>query len=122
MHQLDAFASVDPSTQTHKAARVRRDLGMTRAQLAVERRAPKWTDQAAEYLRSYADRIAAGQAFLVEDAIEASYGKVEAVENRRAWGAAVQAAARRGWIEKAGSAPARSSNLAPKFTWRKVPT
>lgn len=121
MHQLDAFASVDPQTHARRASRARRELGITRAQLKAERKSPKWTESAAEYLRDYATRIAAGQPFLVEDAIESSYGKVEAVENRRAWGAAVRAAARHGWIEKVGSAPARSSNHSLKVTWRRVP-
>lgn len=117
MHQLDAFAAVPPETHSPRQSRLRRDLGITRAQLKAERESPKWTDIAAEYLRGYATRIASGQPFLIEDAIEASYGKVPSVANRRAWGAAVQAAARREWIVKVATAPARSSNGSPKCTW-----
>lgn len=121
MHQLDAFAAVPPETHSPRQSRLRRELGITRAQLKAERSSPKWTDTAAEYLRGYATRIAVGQPFLIEDAIEASYGKAPSVANRRAWGAAVQAAARREWIEKDGFGPARSSNGSPKPRWRAVP-
>ena len=122
MHQLDAFAAVDPQTHTHKAARIRRDLGITRSQLGAEIRSPKWTEVAAEYLRDYARTVAAGQPFLIEHAIEASYARVPPAKDGRAWGAATTAAARREWIEKTGNvASARSSNLSPKPLWRKVP-
>jgi hypothetical protein len=96
----------------------RRDLGIARAQQRAEREHEGWTDLAAEYLRDYSTRVAHGQPFLLEDARDASYGRVVRPSNDKAWGAAVQRAAKRGWLAKAGYAPARSSNGSPKCTWR----
>jgi len=93
----------------------RRDDGIRRAKEHAESDAPGWTEAAAAYLREYA-RQTCGEPFLVENAIEVYRGARPA--NKRAWGAATQLAARRGWIVKAGYALARSSNQSPKCTWR----
>lgn len=93
----------------------RRDLGMARVRRAADDAAHDWTELAAAYLRDYA-LTTHGQPFLVEDAAEVS--RLPAPPNAKAWGPAVQIAARRGWIVRAGYAPARSSNLSPKCLWR----
>ena len=90
----------------------RRDLGIARAELGA---GTHWTEAAAAYLREYATHHTFGQPFLIEDAAEVYEGPRP--RNAKAWGAATQLAARRGWISKAGSAPARSSNLSLKYTW-----
>ncbi len=107
MMQPDLFAA-------HAADR--RDLGIARAQRRAERECgPTWTDAAAEYLAGYA-RGTFGQPFLIEDAIVGC--PLQKPSNPRAWGAAVQKAARAGWIVKTGgSAPARTSNCGLKALW-----
>lgn len=94
----------------------RRDAGIRRAQEHAESDQPGWTETAAEYLRFYAEHRTFGQPFLIEDAASVYTGARPA--NGKAWGAAVQMAARRGWISKAGAAPARSSNLSLKHLWQ----
>jgi hypothetical protein len=97
----------------------RRDLGIARAERRARRECgDEWTLSAATYLALYARNTAVGQPFLLEDAREASAGKVTAPTNAKAWGAAVQFAVRSGWLQKAGYAPARSSNGSPKVLWR----
>lgn len=96
----------------------RRDGGIRRAYDHAEAGEPGWTERAALYLRDYATRVAHGQPFLAEDAREASGARINQPDSNKAWGKAVQVAARRGWIMKAGYAPARSSNGAPKCAWR----
>jgi hypothetical protein len=101
-----------------EAIRSRRDDGMQRAEDHAEADDPGWTESAATYLRFFA-RHAAGQPFLVEDAA-AIYPYRPA--NGKAWGPAVRLAVKRGWLTKAGYAPARTSNLSPKCTWRATDT
>lgn len=96
----------------------RRDDGMARAQDHAEEDVPGWTEAAAAFLRKFARDTAVGQPFMVEDARECSLGYVPEPDNGKAWGGAVQLAARRGWIVKAGYAAARSSNGSPKCQWR----
>lgn len=98
--------------------RERRDDGIRRAHEHAEADEPGWTERAALYLRDYAARVAHGQPFLLEDAREASGARVSAPANPKAWGRAVQVAARRGWLVREGYAPARSSNGSPKCAWR----
>lgn len=127
MNQPDLFGpapclTAGPPTRSgagpsHKA---RRDDGMARAQAHAEADVPDWTEIAARYVSDYAIRIAHGQPFLMEDAREASIGRVPVPDEPRAWGAVGPYAARKGWIEKVAYAPARSSNGSPKWTWRAV--
>lgn len=96
----------------------RRDLGIARARQRAERECgDQWTHDAAVYLRDYA-RHTFGEPFLLEDAREASRPRLTQPQNGKAWGAAVQLACRQGWIQKAGYAPARSSNGSPKCLWK----
>lgn len=96
----------------------RRDDGIRRAQDHAEADCPDWTEIAACYVADYAIRIAQGQPFLMEDAREASVGRVPPPDEPRAWGAVGPYAARKNWIVKVAYAPARSSNGSPKWTWR----
>lgn len=91
---------------------LRRETGIARVALAA---GSEWIEAAAAHLRDYARRTY-GQPFLIEDAAQVYRGA--APPNAKSWGPAALAAARRGWIRKAGYAPARSSNLSPKCTWR----
>ena len=100
--------------------KARRDDGISRAQAHAETDVPDWTDIAARYVADYAVRVAQGQPFLMEDAREASIGRVPSPDEPRAWGAVGPYAARKGWIEKVAYAPARSSNGSPKWTWRAI--
>lgn len=97
----------------------RRDLGIERSTRRCE---PDWTREAAGYLRWYAQEVARGQPFLLEDAREVcgAHG-VRTPPNERAWGAAVRYAVHQRWLTKAGYAPARSSNGSPKCLWRSTP-
>ena len=92
----------------------RRDLGMARVQRAAEDAVASWTERAAAYLRDYS-RSTHGQPFLIEDAAEVA--RLPSPPNAKAWGPAAQLAARRGWIKRAGYAPARTSNRSPKCLW-----
>jgi hypothetical protein len=114
VNQIDLFCA--PARDA--LATARRDLGIARAQRRAEREAgDDWTETAAAYLADYAHRVAGGQPFLIEDARDAAGARVPRVENGRAWGGAVRAAARRKWLVRAGYAPARSSNHSPKCLW-----
>lgn len=103
----------EPGRGAYKA---RRDAGIARAREHAEADVPDWTETAAAYLRKFARDTAVGQPFMVEDASECSLGYVPEPDNGKAWGGAVQLAARRGWLRKAGYASARSSNGSPKCT------
>ncbi|HRC61612.1 MAG TPA: hypothetical protein PLX85_00125 [Dehalococcoidia bacterium] len=122
MLQLDAFGP--PPTPRRREARLKRDLGMIRAELSQERASHDWNLQAAMYLREYARRIAQGQPFKIEDAREASASRVPVPKNQKSWGPAVMFAARQKWIKRAEGPDgrpmydrARSSNLSPKPLW-----
>lgn len=91
---------------------LRRDVGISRVREAAGH---EWVEIAATYLREYARR-SYGQPFLIEDAADVFTGPRP--PNPKAWGPAVLTASKRGWIRKAGYAPARSSNLSPKCLWR----
>ena len=95
------------------SATLRRDLGIARA---ADGAGDGWVEAAAQWLHWYASHTAHGQPFLVEDAAQVFPGQRAA--NGKAWGPAVQLARRQGWIVRDGYAPARSSNLSPKCTWR----
>lgn len=95
-------------------AATRRDRGIDRA----GRRDSAWTDWAAEIIRQHARNH---ETFLIEDVHEyAIQCGLPAPVDGRAWGAATRLAAKRGYIVKAGYAPAKSSNLSPKVLWRRA--
>jgi hypothetical protein len=97
------------------AARARRDVGMQRAVDHADRVTDGWREIAISHVDDYARKHAV---FLAEDVIADADGKVPEPPSRKAWGAVMQRAAREGTIEKAGYAPARTSNCSPKVLWR----
>ena len=102
-------------------AAARRDLGMARAQLGAERKEPGWTENAVNLLRAFADRQ--DEPFLAETFVrhcEGPPGLLPAPKDGRAWGPVFQVAARRGFVVRAGYAPAVTSNLSPKPLWRRA--
>ena len=125
--QFDWLIGHEPSvTAEHQrrltASENRRDLGILRAQnKAHSECGEEWTAHAATFIYHYASEVAKGQPFLLEDAREIAHRppyNVPEQSNARAWGGAIQYAARKGWIKKSGYAPARSSNLSPKCLWQ----
>lgn len=116
---LDAFDTPPSFTATRRESELRRDLGIARAELRQERLDPDWTAAAAGFLRDFAKDTALGQPFLIEDAREASFGKITEAPNAKAWGAAVRQAARSGWLVKTGQfGITRCSNQSPRALWR----
>jgi hypothetical protein len=85
---------------------------MAAAQAHADADVSEWTEMAAAFLRDYARSC--GGTFLVEQARQASAGKIPAPDNLKAWGPAAAKAVRKGWIAKAGYGPACSSNGSPK--------
>lgn len=106
MHQPGLF---DPTA----AARQRAERGMRDAAIGAEEKSPGWHAQALEAVREFA--ATHSEPFMAEQ-VRASmpFKNVDA----RAFGSVMQDAYRRGWIEKAGYAPANSSNRSPKVQWR----
>jgi hypothetical protein len=100
------------------AARARRDDGMSRAVEHADRVEPTWSDRAFNVLREYA--LTHAEPFLIERVVEASKATLHAPTDKRAWGAVVQRARRAELIERAGYAPAATSNCSPKPLWKRV--
>jgi hypothetical protein len=97
-------------------AEARRDIGLARVEMSA---GMPWVERAAGLVRAYA--LKHGK-FLVEDvrAAAAEWEMIEDPPNAKAWGAAVQLARRRGWVNACGYAPANSSNRSPKVLWEAV--
>jgi hypothetical protein len=94
----------------------RRDLGIERAEgKALRELGAEWTERAARFLSLYANGVE--HPFMLEDARVSAPDTVGAPSNPKAWGAAVQYAAKRGWIRRIGYSPAKSSNGSPKCLW-----
>lgn len=100
-HQLDLLA-----------ARVRRDIGINRAEDHQEAVVTGWVEDTARLLTEWA---AARGPFLAEDFRASNI--YEKPEESRAFGAVFRYAAKRNWIRRLGYAPAKSSNLSPKCLW-----
>ena len=100
-----------------ETARRRRDSGITRATDHAEAETPGWNDIAFDFLEACAKVRAAP--FLAEDVIEmAKAAHLPPPPDGRAWGGVFRRAARQGVIQKAGYAPAKTSNCSPKVLWR----
>lgn len=100
------------------AASLRRDDGMARAAAHAEADAPGWIEKAVAFVHRHATMH---QTFMTEDVrAEADSWPRLKVDEPRAWGPVLQLAARRRYIEKAGYAPAASSNRSPKVQWRSL--
>ncbi len=94
-------------------ARSRADAGMSRAARRAEKVEPGWKAGALEAVRAYA---LSHELFLAEHVRL----HVPHDADRRAVGAVLQSAQRRGWIKRDGYAPACSSNGSPKVRWRSL--
>lgn len=97
-------------------ARARRDDGITRAIDHAEAARQGWKKRAHGYLLEFLTTRRLGDTFLAEDVRQFAAG-LDAPPDGRAWGWVFQDASRRGFIVKAGYAPAKSSNLSPKVLW-----
>ncbi len=98
------------SAEAARNARARADAGMAQAAERAERVEPGWRDGALEAVRRYALRHSH---FMAEDV---PLG-IPSSADPRAAGAVFTDAMRRGWIAKAGYAPANTSNRSPKVLW-----
>lgn len=96
-------------------AQERRDLGMARAELAAERHAPGWEDDAVAHVTAYA---LTHELFLAEDA-RAGFHTPEGVDGR-AWGSVIKRAQALGVLRPHGFAAANSSNRSPKVLWKSL--
>lgn len=93
-----------------------KDAGLAAAQQSAASNGPVWAAAALHALTTYASL--ATQPFTTETAREWIGDRVPAPKDARAWGAVTATAVRRGLIAPVGYAPARSSNGAPKRTYR----
>lgn len=75
----------------------------------------EWPQAAMRLIRTFTQMIP-GQTFLVEQLNQ--WAGSERPGNGKAWGPIIQKAARMGIIERAGYAPALTSNNSPKCLWR----
>ncbi len=96
----------------------RRDDGIGRATLHAERTSPEWNAKADDALRVYLDEIN-GRNFLAEEFV--AWARVcpglPMPPDGRAWGGVIRRAACGHRIEKAGAAPANTSNRSLKPLW-----
>jgi hypothetical protein len=100
-----------------ETARRRRDSGIARAADHANAETSGWTEIAFDFLEACAKVRAAP--FLAEDVIEmAKAAHLPEPPDGRAWGGVFQRGARRGLIQKAGFAPAKTSNCSPKVLWQ----
>lgn len=100
------------------AARARRDDGMQQAIDHAEAVKAGWRKDALELFRRYA---LTHELFLTEDVREANPGfHVPPECDERAWGQVARDAIKNGYVERAGFAPAKSSNCSPKVMWRSL--
>lgn len=105
-------------TRDYPDAEIRRDIGIGDSAAHAEFDMPGWLDDAVACVREYA-RTHAGLTYLAEDMrYWAKLGGLPEPPERRAWGAVIRIASKEGCIVRAGTAPARSSNLSPKVLWK----
>lgn len=86
---------------------------MEAAEAAANRAEPDWSERALSAIFKYGQQL--GQ-FTIE-AIRLTSG-LESPTSNKAWGGVVQAASRRGYIERVGFAPSTSSNGLPMTLWQ----
>jgi hypothetical protein len=100
-------------------ARAKRDQGIERATQHAERVAQEWNDSADFALRNYLDFVH-GVPFLSEEFVAWVRARdlLPMPPDGRAWGGVIRRAAIAHAIEKAGAAPANTSNRSLKILWR----
>lgn len=96
-------------------AATKRDLGMSRAAHAAERRSPGWEVEACAQVMEYAKRH---RHFAVED-VRAVYGTPEGID-AKAWGPAMKRAARLGIVKADGFVLVNCSNRSPRTNWKSL--
>ncbi len=97
----------------HKRVRLRRATECTEAQDARE---PSWSERAYAFLVEYS---ATHSAFLAEELIHASRGKVSEPPTTKAWGGVVLRASRSGFLRKVGYSD-HTRNAQPKILWSRA--
>lgn len=105
--------------QKHADAIIRRTQGMLSAELHANAVQNNWSDLAYDALARFCLALdTPDRTFLAEDVRQFAEDEHLETAEARAWGAIFRSAVRNGLIEKAGFAPAKSSNLSPKILWR----
>lgn len=108
----------DQLALTLPEARARRDDGISRAIDHAEAVKAGWRKDALELFRRHA---LTHEVFLTEDVREANPGfHVPPECDERAWGQVARDAIKHGYVERAGFAPAKSSNCSAKVMWRSL--
>jgi len=98
--QPDLFAVAQiRQSETVDLARLRMDAGIKQGAKTAAKANPDWTDGALEKVRLYA---------LTHEYLMAENVRDDSAHDGRAWGSIFLKAARKGYIEKAGYAPAVS--------------
>lgn len=99
-----------------------RDRGLASAEAAGRHAGDDWLTQAVECIRVFARRRG-DVPFAIEDAIKWACNdprKISDPPDGRAWGCATQKAKRLGIIVAVGFVATRSSNGAPKVSWKRA--
>lgn len=108
---------VDQLSIDFDVARADRDDAIARVARSSEELQPGWQERAMDLLVEFCQ--SAPGPFLAEEFRAWAWARhLEDPHDGRAFGPLFQRAARRGVIERAGYAPAASSHLSPKPTWR----
>jgi hypothetical protein len=109
----------DQLTIAHEIARRTAEIGMSRAldRANAEHRAPLWSELALSYLERYARSHERFTGWMVVRSADLS-PDFPSPQNGKAWGSVMREGARRGWIERVGTArdPHRHGNPIP--LWR----
>src|SRR5690348_6972445 len=104
-------------TDSVSAAIERRDTGMARSADHANAVEESWTARALKMVRTFI--ITHRDPFLTEQVRGfAEKQGLPTPPDARAWGHVISTAARKGYIDKVGYAPALSSNHSPKVQWR----
>lgn len=105
-----------------EAAKARADLGIDRVASKADRICAGWCGMALHKLRDFASQMPSGAYWTIEAARELIEPELPKVHDGRAWGAVVVMAIKRGYIVKTTkTAPAASSNNAPKPMFSRGP-
>lgn len=91
--------------------------GIDQAAAAADRKHRGWTDQAFEFIKTYATNMK-GRQFIGHDIVAASCARgILQPENSKAWGQPIQRAARAGVLKRVGFAPDPNRHTNPVPLW-----